>query len=101
VPEARAAALRSDVERLALLRTERWWVAHDRAQTVLARLDTLLRDGPGQIRPPYLLLAGPSNSGKSWIVERFVRAHAPRGGEDAECLPVVDMQMPTEPTGLM
>ena len=98
VPEARAAALQPDAERLALLPKERWWVAHDRAQTVLARLDGLLRDGPGQIRPPNLLLAGPSNSGKSWIVERFARAHALPGGEDAERLPVVAMQMPTEPT---
>ncbi len=98
MPAARAAALWPDAERLALLPTERWWVAYDRAQLVLARLDTLLRDGPGQIRPPDFLLAGPSNSGKSWIVERFVRAHALPSGEDAERLPVVTMQMPTEPT---
>ena len=98
VPGARAAALLPDAERLALLRTERWWIAHDRAEAALARLETLLRDGPGQIRPSYLLLAGPSNSGKSWIVERFARAHALPGGEDAERLPVVAMQMPTEPT---
>jgi hypothetical protein len=98
VPEARAAALLPDAERLALLRTERWWVAHDRAKAALARLDALLLDGPGQIRPPYLLLAGPSNNGKSWIVERFARAHAMPAGEDAEHLPVVAMQMPTEPT---
>lgn len=98
LPEARAAARQPDAERLALLPKERWWVAHDRAQTVLARLDGLLRDGPGQIRPPNLLLAGPSNNGKSWIVEHFARAHALPGGEDAERLPVVAMQMPTEPT---
>jgi hypothetical protein len=98
VPEARTAALLPDAERLALLRTERWWIAHDRAQAALARLDALLRDGPGQIRPPNLLLAGPTNNGKSWIVERFVRAHAMPAGGDAEHLPVVAMQMPTEPT---
>ena len=97
VPEARAAALLPDAERLSLLRTERWWIAHDRAQAALARLDALLRDGPGQIRPPNILLAGPTNNGKSWIIERFVRSHATPGGEDAECLPVVAMQMPTEP----
>ena len=98
VPSAQAAALLPDAERLALLRTERWWVAHDRAEAALARLETLLRDGPGQVRPPCLLLAGPTNNGKSWIVERFVRAHELPGGEDAECRPVVAMQMPTEPT---
>lgn len=100
VPEARGAALLPDAERLALLRTERWWVAHGKAQAALVRLDTLLRDGPGQIRPPNLLLAGPTNNGKSWIVERFRRAHAAAPGEDAERLPVVVMQMPTEPTVL-
>lgn len=92
-----AAAL-PDAERLTLLRTQRWWIAHDRAQAALARLDALLRDGPGQVRPPNLLLVGPTNNGKSWIVERFVRAHAGPGGEDAEHLPVVAVQMPTEPT---
>ena len=96
--EARATALLPDAERLLLLRTERWWIAHDRAAVVLARLETLLRDGPGQVRPPNLLLVGPTNSGKSWIVERFVRAHTLPAGEDSECLPVVAMQMPTEPT---
>ena len=95
VPAARAAALWPDAERLAMLPAERWWVAYDRAEFGLARLDTFLRDGPGQIRPPNLLLAGPSNSGTSWIVERFVRAHALPSGEDAERLPVVAMQMPT------
>jgi len=98
VPGAQAAALLPDAERLALLRTERWWIAHDRAEAALARLEALLRDGPGQVRPPNLLLAGPTNNGKSWIVERFVRAHEAPGGEDAECRPVVAMQMPTEPT---
>jgi len=98
VPGAQAAALLSNAERLALLRTERWWIAHDRAEAVLARLESLLRDGPGQIRPPNLLLAGPTNNGKSWIVERFVRAYELPGGEDAERRPVVAMQMPTEPT---
>ena len=98
LPEARAAALLPDAERLALLRAERWWVAHDRAQAALARLDALLRDGPGRIRPPNLLLVGPSNNGKSSILERFEQAHALPGGEDAERLPVVAMQMPTDPT---
>ncbi len=98
VPGAQAAALLPDAERLALLRTERWWIAHDQAVAVLARMEALLRDGPGQIRPPNLLLAGPSNNGKSWIVERFERAHELPGGEDAERRPVVAMQMPTEPT---
>jgi hypothetical protein len=80
-----------------LLQTERWWIAHDRAQAALARLDALFRGGPGQIRPPNVLLAGPTNNGKSWIVERFVLAHAAPGSGDAERLPVVAMQMPTEP----
>ncbi len=96
--EARRTALLPDVERLRMVRTEQWWVAHDQAQAALARLDILLRDGPGQIRPPNLLLAGPTNNGKSWIVERFQRAHAMVPGKDAEHLPVVVMQMPTEPT---
>lgn len=98
VPQARTTALLPDAERLRLVRAEKWWVAHDQAQAALARLDALLRDGPGQIRPPNLLLVGPSNNGKSWIVERFAQAHALPGTRDAERRPVVAMQMPTEPT---
>lgn len=98
VPAAQAAALRSNAERLATLRTERWWIAHDRAQGALARLEALLRDGPGQVRPPNLLLAGSTNNGKSWIIERFVRAHALPATRHAERLSVVAMQMPSEPT---
>ena len=98
LPQARLTALLPDAERLRLVQKEQWWVAHDQAQAVVARLDRLLRDGPGQIRPPNLLLVGPTNSGKSWIVERFKQGHAERSGEDAEHLPVVAMQMPTEPT---
>jgi len=67
VPDARASALLSNAERRALLQTERWWIAHDRAQAALARLDALFRNGPDQIRPPNILLAGPTNNGKSWI----------------------------------
>ncbi len=98
VPAAQAAALRPAAQRLAMLRTQRWWIAHDRAQGALACLEALLRDGPGQVRPPNLLLVGPSNNGKSWIVERFVDAHALPATRQAERLPVVAMQMPTEPT---
>lgn len=47
VPDARPAARLPDAERLALLPTEQWWITHDRAQAALARLDVLLRDGPG------------------------------------------------------
>ncbi len=98
VPAAQAAALRPDAQRLAMLRTEQWWIAHDRAQGALVRLEALLRDGPGQVRPPNLLLVGPSNNDKSWIVERFVGVHALPATRHAEHLPVVAMQMPTEPT---
>jgi hypothetical protein len=97
-PESRTTALLPEAARLRLLRTERWWIANGQAQAALARLDILLHDGPGQIRPPNLLLAGPTNNGKSWIVERFRRTHAGAPREDAENLPIVVMQMPTEPT---
>lgn len=60
VPQARPTALLPDAERLRLVRKEQWWIAHDQAQAALARLDILLRDGPGQIRPPNLLLVGPT-----------------------------------------
>ena len=52
------------------------------------------------IRRPNLLLIGPTNNGKSMIIERFRRQHLPRTGPDREHIPVVCVQMPAEPTEL-
>lgn len=86
-------------ERLAHLHGQ-WWISHPRAKAALDRLEAVLADGPGRIRPPYLLIVGPTNNGKSMIAEKFRRLHPPErsacGGR--EVIPVVVMQMPSEPS---
>ena len=100
LPAAQEAAELPDPARIAHVRAEQWWIGYARAQAALDRLEDLFRHGPGQIRPPNLLVLAPTNNGKSMIAEKFRRDHeAPAGDEaDAETIPVVAMQMPTEPT---
>lgn len=86
--------------RLDLLAGAQWWIGYDRAQEALRRFEHLLRYGPGRLRPPNALLLSPTNNGKSMVVEKFRRDHtpAPVTETDAENLPVVVVQMPTNPT---
>lgn len=98
-PAARSIADLPPLERLAHMHGQ-WWVAHPHAEAALSRLDTALRFGPGRIRPPNLLLVGPTNNGKSMIAEKFRRLHPPAPSPCGrhEVVPVVVMQMPTEPS---
>jgi len=86
-------------ERLAHLRGQ-WWINHSRARVALARLEAVLAHGPGRIRPPNLLIVGPTNNGKSMIAEKFRRLHpaTPSACGGHEVTPVVVMQMPAEPS---
>lgn len=95
-PEARAAATLADEERLRYVRSDRW-IGYPRANEALQRLETLLA-WPTKQRMPNLLLLGPTNNGKSMIVEKFRRTHPPITHEDREEIPVVVMQMPSEPS---
>jgi len=56
---------------------EQWWINHPRAQAALERLETVFTIGPGRIRPPNLLIIGPTNNGKSMVAEKFLRLHPP------------------------
>jgi len=98
-PTARAIADLPSPERLAHMHGQ-WWIAHPHAEAALARLDDAFRFGPGRIRPPNLLIVGPTNNGKSMIAEKFRRLHPPVPSPcgQREVLPVVVMQMPTEPS---
>lgn len=102
LPDARLAAALPDDARIALIEAAECWIGYARAEAVLVRLDRLFRHGPGRLRPPNALIVAPSNNGKSTLIERFRRDHQapPDAGEgaDAEVVPVVVVQMPTEPT---
>ena len=97
-PAAQAIADLPAPERLAHLRGQ-WWISHPRASAALARLEAVLAYGPGRIRPPNLLIVGPTNNGKSMVAEKFKRLHpaGPSACGDREITPVVVMQMPSEP----
>ena len=86
-------------ERLAHLRGQ-WWINHPRAQVALAKLEAVLAHGAGRIRPPNLLIVGPTNNGKSMVAEKFRRLHpaSPSPCGQREITPVVIMQMPSEPS---
>jgi hypothetical protein len=47
---------------------------------------------------PNLLLVGPTNNGKSMIVEKFRRTHPASSDADQEHIPVLVVQMPSEPS---
>jgi hypothetical protein len=96
-PAARAVLGHSEAERIAWLRTERW-IGYPRAHQALTILEDLLTL-PVRQRMPNLLIIGPTNNGKTMIVEKFRRDHpaAPSADGAHEIMPVVLVQMPSEP----
>jgi hypothetical protein len=83
-------------ERLRYVRADRW-IGYPRATEALNRLNTLV-NWPAKQRMPNLLLIGPTNNGKSMIIEKFRRTHPPVSHPDREEIPVLAMQMPSEPS---
>ena len=96
-PAAQAAAGLPDDQRRARIRAERW-IGYSRAREALAKLEDL-HTQPVRQRMPNLLLIGPTTNGQSMLIEKFRRAHhvEPVPQADVETLPVVIVQMPSEP----
>ncbi len=80
----------------AVIRADRW-IGYPRASQALTRLQALLA-GPIRQRMPNMLLIGPTNNGKSMIIEKFRRAHPPGHEPDREHIPVLCLQMPPNPS---
>jgi ATP-dependent Clp protease ATP-binding subunit ClpA len=95
-PAAQQIARLPDEERLRHVRADRW-IGYTRATEVLGQLETLFT-WPARQRMPNLLLTGPTNNGKSMIIEKFRRAHPPLSHPDREEIPVLVVQMPSEPS---
>ena len=95
---AQKLAILENDQRIQNIRSDRW-IAYTRAQLVIERLDTLL-SWPRKHRMPNVLLTGPTNNGKTMIIEKFRKGHtiATRKGCDHELIPVVVAQMPCEPS---
>ncbi len=96
---AQAASMQPDEERIEYLRSDRW-IGYTRARSTLQRLEELF-NWPSKQRMPNLLIIGPTNNGKSMIIEKFKRDHlwvAVREHADHELIPVVVVQTPSEPS---
>lgn len=98
IPAARRTAVLPAAERIQRVRADRW-IGYTKANEALGKLEGLFSH-PKRQRMPNLLLVGATNNGKSMIVEKFRRTHAAPDREDAdqEELPIVAVQMPSEPT---
>lgn len=83
-------------ERLRYVRADRW-IGYTRAAEALDRLETLF-SWPARQRMPNLLVIGPTNNGKSMLIEKFRRAHPSASHPDREEIPVLVVQMPSEPS---
>lgn len=95
-PGVRSIARLPAQERLRQVRADRW-IGYPRATAALEQLETLY-GWPARQRMPNLLLIGPTNNGKSMIVEKFRRTHPPVSHPDREEIPVLVVQMPSEPS---
>lgn len=96
---ARLWADEDDDSRVRRIRTDRW-ISYARAEAAFAAFDDVLTF-PKRTRMPNLLLFGPTNNGKTMIVEKFRRLHqgtAANGtSEGVANIPVLRVQMPPGP----
>ncbi len=86
----------SSSERVQRIRADRW-IGYPKAIAAIEKLEALL-NWPSKQRMPNLLIVGPTNNGKSMIIEKFRRTHPPITERDSEKIPVVSVQMPSEPS---
>lgn len=98
LPNIREIALLSADERIARIKKE-YWIGYNRAELSLNKLEELF-NYPRKLRMKNMLIIGPSNNGKTMIVEKFRRSHLPYKSEDGghEIIPVLMIQMPSNPS---
>jgi hypothetical protein len=97
-PAVQVLADAPDETRIRRIRTDRW-IGYARAEAALVQMEDLL-SYPQRTRMPNLLLCGPTNNGKTVIVEKFRRMHLPdEHGQPRRALsvPILKMQMPPSP----
>ncbi|HAU0031597.1 TPA: AAA family ATPase [Legionella pneumophila] len=97
MPWAKEIALLPNCERIQRVRTDRW-VGYTKATQAVSKLEMLLSH-PKRQRMPNLLLIGPTNNGKSMIIEKFRRTHLAEKSAhyQPEEMPIVIVQMPSDP----
>lgn len=96
---SKAIALLPDADRISRIQTDKW-IGYPVAKRALTQLEELI-DWPTKQRMPNLLIVGPTNNGKSMIIEKFRRKYPPmeiHKNFDSIRMPVVAVQMPPEPS---
>lgn len=98
LPSVQEIALLSAEQRISKLHSD-YWIGYNLAEKALNRLEELLNH-PKRLRMPNMLIIGPTNNGKTMIVEKFRHKHLPYESEDGEhkVIPVLMVQMPSDPT---
>lgn len=96
-PWTREIATLPNHERVQKILTDRW-VGYTKAEDAVIKLDALISH-PKRQRMPNLLIVGPTNNGKSMIIEKFRRTHLTANKDiyPVEEQPIVVMQMPSDP----
>jgi Bacterial TniB protein len=95
-PSAQLLAYLPSAERIQHVRADRW-IGYPIAVAAVTRLEELYQ-WPNKQRMPNLLIISQTNNGKSMIVERFRRQHLPSSSAHQEDIPVLCVQMPSEPS---
>lgn len=98
LPSIRDIAILPSLERIDRLRQE-YWVGYSRAEEAVNKLEYLF-ECPRRTRMPNMLIIGPTNNGKTKIVEKFRRQHLPYTDESRnhKVIPVLMIQMRSDPT---
>jgi hypothetical protein len=96
IPSMQKIAMLPSIKPIQRICTDRW-IGYPKAITAIEKLEALL-NWPSKQRMPNLLIVGPTNNGKAMIIEKFRRTHPPVAEHDSEKIPVVSVQMPSEPS---
>lgn len=96
IPSMQKIAMLPSIERIQRIRADRW-IGYPKAIAAIEKLESLL-NWPSKQRMPNLLIVGPTNNGKSMIIEKFRRTHPSIAERNSEIIPVVSVQMPSEPS---
>ena len=97
--ESKAILALTDEERIIEIQTDKW-IAYPVAKRVMSRLEEHI-NLPSKQRMPNLLIIGPTNNGKSTIIEKFRRKFPTietRKKIEDRRIPVVAFQMPPDPS---
>jgi hypothetical protein len=98
-PTVQPLADEDTASRIWRIRMDRW-IGYARADAAIEALEELLAF-PQRTRMPNILLVGPTNNGKTMIIEKFRRAYSAIDAADSESrvasVPVLAVQMPSGP----